>query len=341
MKILITGAGGFLGKRIVERLLAHGQTDLRCMVRDVAKAQGLRDLAARHNVEFEIVSVNMRNAAEIPAAISGCGLIIHAAAALKGSPAEMFMDSCVASRNLLDAVAAMQATSPVRVVQISSFGAIDVNSQPRGALLDERVPMEPHPEKRDLYSYTKLRQEQIFWEYQQRFRFELVVLRPGVIYGPGGGRFSNRVGLELFGRFMHLGGSNLLPLTFVDNCAEAIVVAALSPQAAGQIYNVVDDDLPTSREYLQRFSQQVQPMRAVPVPFFVLMAVSRAVERYYQRSKGQLPAIFTPYKTMAMWGGNRFTNAKLKAIGWKQLIPTNEGIARSFAWFRENPVAKK
>jgi nucleoside-diphosphate-sugar epimerase len=282
--------------------------------------------------------VNLRNASEIPAAVAGCELVVHAAAALKGSPAEMFMDSCVASRNLLDAVATRK---PMRVVHISSFGAVGVNSQSRGALLDERIPMEQHPERRDLYSYTKLRQEQLFWDYQRRFGIELVVLRPGVIYGPGGGRFSNRVGLELFGRFLHLGGSNLLPLTYVDNCAEAIAVAALSPQASGQVFHVVDDDLPTSSQYLSQFSREVQPMRAVPVPFFVLMAISRQVERYNLRSKGQLPAIFTPYKTLAMWGGNRFTNAKLKSLGWSQVVPTREGIARSFAWFRANPVPKK
>jgi nucleoside-diphosphate-sugar epimerase len=339
VKILITGAGGFLGKRIVQRLLAHGQTDLRCMVRDVTKADGLRELAAQHpEAQLEIVSVNLRNASEIPAAVAGCELVVHAAAALKGSPAEMFMDSCVASRNLLDAVATRK---PMRVVHISSFGAVGVNSQSRGALLDERIPMEQHPERRDLYSYTKLRQEQLFWDYQRRFGIELVVLRPGVIYGPGGGRFSNRVGLELFGRFLHLGGSNLLPLTYVDNCAEAIAVAALSPQASGQVFHVVDDDLPTSSQYLSQFSREVQPMRAVPVPFFVLMAISRQVERYNLRSKGQLPAIFTPYKTLAMWGGNRFTNAKLKSLGWSQVVPTREGIARSFAWFRANPVPKK
>lgn len=339
MKILITGAGGFLGKRIVERLLAHGQTDLRCMVRDVSKAQALRELAAQHPAaQLEIVAVNLRNPAEIPAAVAGCELIVHAAAALKGSPAEMFLDSCVASRNLLDAVATQR---PMRVVHISSFGTMGVASQPRGAMVDETMPLETQPAKRDLYSYTKLRQEQVFWDYQKRFGFELVVLRPGVIYGPGGGRFSNRVGLELFGRFLHLGGSNLIPLTYVDNCAEAIVVAALSPAANGHVYNVVDDDIPTSSEYLQKYSQEVKPVRSIPVPFFVLMAIGRAVERYNVRSKGQLPAIFTPYKVLAMWGGNRFTNAKLKSLGWKQLVPTREGIARTFAWFRANPEPKK
>lgn len=341
-KVLITGAGGFLGKRIVERCLAHGLTDLRCMVRDTAKAGALRELAAQFaGAQVEIVSVNLRNPAEIPAAVAGCGIVLHAAAALKGSPAEMFMDSCVASRNLLDALCAQPNVRELRVVHISSFGAIGVPSQSRGALVDELMPMEKEPARRDLYSHTKLRQEQLFWEYRERFGFELVVLRPGVIYGPGGGRFSTRVGLDLFGRFLHLGGSNLLPLTYVDNCAEAIVVAALAPAAGGQVYNVVDDDLLTSREYLKRYSAEVKRVRSVPVPFFALMAVSGAVERYHQRSKGQLPAIFTPYKTRAMWGGNRFSNAKLKSLGWKPLLSTNEGLQRTFAWFRENPEPKK
>jgi nucleoside-diphosphate-sugar epimerase len=335
VKILITGAGGFLGTRIVERLLAAGETDLRVMLRDPAKLRGLEEIAARYpGASLEPVTVNLRNPAEIGPAVAGCAMVIHAAAALKGSPAEMFMDSAVASRNLLDAVSEIK---PMRVVLISSFGVMGAAELERGALIDERTPLERHPEWRDVYSHSKLRQEQLFWEYRQKYGFELVVLRPGVIYGPGGGHFSNRVGLKLFGIFAHLGGSNSLPLTYVDNCAEAIVVAALSPDAAGEIYNVVDDDLPTSREYLKLYKEQVKPLRSVPVPYFVLMLVSKAVERYSRYSKGQLPAIFTPYKTRAMWGGNRFSNAKLEAIGWRPLVSTRDGLARTFAWFREHP----
>jgi nucleoside-diphosphate-sugar epimerase len=339
MKILVTGAGGFLGKAIVERLLAHGQTDIRCMLRDTSKAEGLLLLAERFpEARLEMVSVNLRNAGEISAAVAGCEMVIHAAAALKGSPAEMFMDSVVASRNLLDAVANVK---PMRVVLVSSFGAMGVSELGRGAMVDERTPMEAHPEWRDVYSYSKLKQEQLFWEYRERFGFELVVLRPGVIYGPGGGHFSNRVGLSLFGMFLHLGGSNLLPLTFVENCAEAIVVAALYPAASGEIYNVVDDDLVTSREYLSAYKKQVKAMRSVPVPYFALMWASKAVEGYSRRSKGQLPAIFTPYKTRAMWGGNRFSNAKLKGIGWRPLVTTRDGLTRAFAAFRAEPVKAK
>jgi len=340
MKILITGAGGFLGKAIVERLLAHGQTDLRCMLRDLSKRRGLEEIAARYpDAKLEYLSVNLRNPAEIGSAVSGCEMVIHAAAALKGSPAEMFMDSVVASRNLLEAI--VNEVRPIRVVLVSSFGAMGVAELRRGALVDENTPLERHPEKRDVYSHSKLRQEQLFWEYRDKYGFELVILRPGVIYGPGGGHFSNRVGLSLFGRFLHLGGNNLLPLTYVDNCAEAIVVAALHQGADRQVYNVVDDDLVTSKQYLALYKQRVKSVRSIPVPYFALMWGSRMVERYSERSRGQLPAIFTPYKTSAMWGGNQFSNVKLKSIGWRPLISTRDGLERAFAAFRNEPDKAK
>jgi nucleoside-diphosphate-sugar epimerase len=340
MKILVTGAGGFLGKAIVERLLAHGQTDIRCMLRDPSKAGGLEAIAARYpQAQLEFIRANLRNLVEIAPAVAGCGMVIHAAAALKGSPAEMFMDSVVASRNLLEAV--VNELRPMRVVLVSSFGAIGVAELPRGAMVDENTPLEQHPERRDVYSHAKLRQEQLFWEYSAKYGFDLVVLRPGVIYGPGGGHFSNRVGLSLFGRFLHLGGKNLLPLTYVDNCAEAIVVAALSPTASGQVYNVVDNDLVTSKQYLALYKSEVRKVRSIPIPYPVLMWGSQMVERYHQKSRGQLPAIFTPYKTRAMWGGNQFSNAKLKSIGWRPILSTREGLSRAFAAFRSEPEKTK
>ena len=132
-----------------------------------------------------------------------------------------------------------------KVVLVSSFGVYGTAGIKRGALVDEDTPLEPNPERRDTYSQAKLRQEKLFRAYQERHGFPLVVVRPGVIYGPGGTPISSRVGLTVPGLFLHLGGRNLLPLTYVDNCAEAIVVAGERGASDGQAYNVVDDDLPT------------------------------------------------------------------------------------------------
>ena len=106
-----------------------------------------------------------------------------------------------------------------RFVLVSSFGVYGVADLPRGHLLDESTPLEPHPERRDLYSQAKLRQEKLFREYEPKLGLDLVVVRPGVIYGPGGNAMSSRVGLDVFGVFLDMGRKNILPLTYVENCA--------------------------------------------------------------------------------------------------------------------------
>jgi nucleoside-diphosphate-sugar epimerase len=333
VKVLVTGSTGFLGSSLVERLLEHGYDDIVCFVRAESKSGNLNRLAAKFpKAKLTFAHGNLGSQATIESALVGVDVVYHLAAAMGGAPADMFLNTVVASKHLLEAIGKMEKKP--KVVHVSSFGVYGVAELPANAMVDERTPLEPFPARRDTYSQAKLRQERLFWEYQARFGFPLVVLRPGVIYGPRGGAFSARVGLKLFGVFLHLGGENVLPLTYVDNCAEAIVVAGDSKSAVGEIYNVVDDDLVTSAEWLRGYEKGVGSVRKLPVPYAALRAVSHAVERYHQWSKGQLPAVFTPYKTATTWKGNRFDNGKLKGIGWKPIITTAEGMRRTFDYFK-------
>jgi nucleoside-diphosphate-sugar epimerase len=338
VKILVTGAGGFLGYHVVERLLAHGHSDIRCFFRDAAKAERILPLVNSHpEAKIELCYGNLRSPSDCAKAVEGVSLGFHLAAAMKGAPAELFFDSVVVSRNLLEA---LESRDPVddkstRVVLVSSFGVYGVVPMGRGARIDELAPLETHPELRDPYSFSKLRQEQLFWDFQKKGGFELVVLRPGVLYGPGGGHFSTRVGLQIGPRFFHLGGRNLLPLSYVVNCAEAIVVAGTHPDAANQVYNVLDDDLPTAARYLRLYKKLVRPIRTIRLPYFLTKMLAGVLEIYHRRSKGQLPAILTRYKVAAAWGGNRFSNAKLRSLGWRQLVSTKDAMALTFESFRK------
>ncbi|HLZ50681.1 MAG TPA: polysaccharide deacetylase family protein [Candidatus Acidoferrum sp.] len=332
MRILVTGAAGFLGNALIGRLLAHGYREIRCNVRrrrDIPKLDALLNQYPGTRLEYCVGDLRYRE--DAARAVDGVQLIFHLVAGKKGTAADLFLNSVVASRNLLDAAADRK---PMRIVLVSSFGVYGVVGLGRRARVNEETMLEPYPARRDHYSYSKLRQEQLFWEYQKRKGFVLVVLRPGVIYGPGGGHFSNRVGLTIGNWQLHFGGNNLLPLSYVDNCAEAVVVAGTHPSAAGQIYNVHDDDLPTCRQYLRAYKKNVAKIRSISIPYFGVRLLSSMVTKYNLYSKGQLPAILTPYKSASLWGGNRFDNSKLRSIGWKQLVPTAEGLQRSFAAFR-------
>ena len=338
MKVLVTGAGGFLGAHVVERLLAHGYTDIRCFLRERSKGEQLLGISAAYpDAQLELCFGNLRSKSDCARAMADVSLVFHLAAGLKGSPAELFADSVVASRNLLDALADRDGfpAQETRIVLVSSFGVYGVAALGRGARVDERTPLEGHPELRDPYSQSKLRQEQLFSDCQRAMGFELVVLRPGVIYGPGGGAFSNRVGLQIGPVFFHLGGSNLLPLSFVVNCAEAIVVAGTHPDSAGQVYNVHDDDLPTASSYLREYKKRVRRIRSVRLPYFMTRMLARCLESYHRRSQGQLPAIITRYKAAAAWGGNTFSNAKLHKLGWRQLVATPDAMVQTFIYLRD------
>jgi nucleoside-diphosphate-sugar epimerase len=258
---------------------------------------------------------------------------------MRGAAAELFADSVVVSRNLLEALETRTDIPPreTRVVVISSFSVYGVVPLGRGARIDEQTPLETNPELRDTYSHSKLRQEQLCRDLQRRAGFELVVLRPGIIYGPGGDHFSRRVGSQIGPLFFHFGGRNLLPLSYVLNCAEAIVIAGTHPDSAGQVYNVHDDDLPTASRYLRQYKRQAKPIRSVRLPYFVTRTLAWVLEIYHGRSQGQLPAILTGYKVAATWGGNRFCNARLHSLGWRQLVSTSDGLAQTFRYFRSQP----
>lgn len=198
--------------------------------------------------------------------------------------------------------------------------------------MDESYPMEAQPQERnDAYCFAKVAQDELVAEYGDRGRLPFVIVRPGYVYG-GSEPITARVGIGTFGLFLHLGGGNRLPLTYVENCAEAIVLAGLTPGVEGETFNVVDDDLPSSREFLRLYKRNVRQFHSVYVPHTLSYLLCGLWERYSTWSHGQLPPVFNRRTWHAHWGPTRYSNAKLKTrVGWSPRVPTAEGLRRYFA----------
>jgi nucleoside-diphosphate-sugar epimerase len=332
-RILVTGAGGFIGSSLLRRLLKLGFRNLRCFARPSAQAGRFAgaDGGSPEGARLEVVHGNLLSREDCAIATKDVSVIFHLAAGRgeKSFP-DAFLNSVVTTRNLLDA--SLRYRCLKRFVNISSFAVYSNTQKPHGRLLDESCPVENRPELRgEAYCFAKVHQDEIVAEYAAQFGLPYVIVRPGYVYGPGNQAITGRVGIDTFGVFLHMGGSNRIPFTYVDNCADAIALAGLKPGVDGEVFNVVDDDLPSSREFLRLYKKNVRNFRSVYVPHFASYALCHLWEKYSAWSSEQLPPVFNVRRWHANWQRTQYSNEKLKMkLGWTQGVPTGDGLQRYF-----------
>lgn len=334
--ILITGATGFIGSRLVETLLDRGFRNLRCFARPSSDTAVVKAVARRYQgAQVEVIKGNLLSREDCNAATMDAAVIFHLAAGTgQNYFADAFMNSVVTTRNLLEA--SMKHNCLKRFVSVSSF-TVYGNMRKARRLLDESCPVEEHPELRgEAYCFAKVKQERIVREYCERFGIPHVIVRPGYVYGPGKQILTGRVGLDTFGIFLHLGGSNTIPFTYVDNCAEAIALAGLKQGVDGDVFNIVDDDLPSSRQFLRLYKKNVKHFTSLYVPHALSYTLCYLWEWYSNWSEEQLPPAFNRRRWHAYWKKTRYSNEKLKSrLGWTPKVSIAEGLRRYFESCRD------
>ena len=332
--ILITGSSGFIGAKVVEILLEYGFSNLRCFVRPSSQLGRLEKAIDRFDARanVELVEGDVLSREDCVKAAKGVSIVYHLAAGFDKSFAGAFMASALGTRNLLDAF--LNVGKPGRFVNVSSFAVYSNLGLKRGGILDETCPLEDAPQERfDAYGFGKLKQEELVKEYGSKYKLPYVILRPGYVFGPGKRELSGRVGINTFGVFIQVNGSNLLPLSFVDNCAEAIVLAGLKPGVDGEVFNVLDDELLSGREFLKAYNKKANGS-SVRIPYAIAYVLCLLWERYSRWSKNQLPPVFNRRRCAAEWKGNRYSNRKLReGLGWQPRVPLTQAMEAFLAQF--------
>lgn len=318
---LVTGAAGFLGRSLVAALRARGQR-VRVLVR-----QPNAELEQTHDVQ--VVVGDLGDPRIVEHAVGGARIVYHVGAAMRGGPRDFEAGTTWGTRNIV--AACMKHRTP-RLVYVSSLSVLDHAGRDPAVAMTETSRFEPYPEKRGAYTQTKLAAEAMVSDAIRDHALPAVILRPGQIVGPGAERVTPNGTLAIAGRWIAVGpASQTLPLVYVDDVVDALLLAADASAATGQIINLVDPTTVTQGDYLGRVKRKLgSELRFVRLPTGVFMLLACGVELLGKMLGRNVPLTRYRVRSLRPLANFDISVARTK-LGWEPRVGLRRGLDTMFA----------
>jgi nucleoside-diphosphate-sugar epimerase len=324
VKVLVTGAAGLLGGHVAELALERGDA-VRVLARPGA------DVSWLAKAGVEVCWGDLTDRPPAAAAVEGVDCVLHCAARTGpwGPEAEYEL---VNVRGLKTLVEVAMAAGVRRIVHVSS---ITVHGLDVHGTADETTPLRGGS---DPYSRSKVAGEHLL---QQLIRYKgapVTIVRPGLIYGPRDtnsfGRFARLVEQ---GKMLLIGsGNNHLPLIYVRDVAQGILLASEIDQALGRAYLLVNDEPVTQRDYFNAIARELgvaPPRRHLPYRLALALGATAETIGHLTRMKHPPPVMRFGLKQIA--GENRFVISRARCeLGFVPQVGLAEGVREGIAWYR-------
>ena len=332
-RVLVTGAGGFLGRRLTEALVEKGYF-VRVLVRKLTDIDPFRALGV------DVHYGDLRDELAVAEAIDGMDYVVHAAAAQEGDW-DTFDETTV--RGTERVMRLSRQLKSRRVIYISSMSVYQMSGLKKGAVITEDSALEENPGARGFYTFSKLEAEKTARGLMSpngnlNGRVPAVILRPATIYGPRGPVFTPLIGVSLFDKvFMILGkGRMKLPLVYIDNLIDAIILCIEDERSAGQTFNVIDDEGTTKKGYVRKLAGELFPRsHSVSLPYWFVASAVRFQEIAFKMMHRN--PVLTRYRLSSSSADVGFSNTRIKErLRWQPRVSIDEGLSRTFAWFKKN-----
>ncbi|MFN2427159.1 MAG: NAD-dependent epimerase/dehydratase family protein [Candidatus Binatia bacterium] len=310
MRAFVTGATGFLGSRVVKRLLARGD-EVVALAREGSAADALE------NSGVEVVRGDLNNVDPVLAHAAACDVVYHVGARVttSGPWEEFFRVNVEATQRLMDASLAGRAT---RFVHVSSLGIFEIDRE--GMEIGDEGDYDRRPMLRGHYTRSKLDADRLACTAVRTGR-PVVVVRPGVLYGPKPGVqnvFLGRVKKFLRPDLLAVVSSPgyRVPLTYVENAADAVVLAGTAEGVERGIFNVIDDSDLTQQSYFRTLSEvRSRPLRVVYLSVSLVSPAVKAVDFVHRLVKRRPWSV--AYQLLRSERSARYpTDAARRTLGW-------------------------
>ena len=327
MKVLVTGAAGFLGGHLVDMLLERGD-EVRAMVRLVEDSKRLQSLAG-----VEVVYGDLTDAESLKKAVRGVRRVYNVAA--KTGPWGLEdVYRAVNVGGVVDLVTVAMDAGVERIVHTSS---ITVYGHHLHGIVTEEHPF--HAEDNP-YSRTKIAGEKILKNMVKDRGAPVVIVRPAWIYGPrDNASFGRFVALVESGKGFLIGsGKNVVPVVYVRDVAQGLIKAGdAGIEAIGQAYTIADDRRVTQAEYLNTIADflGVSPV-ARHIPYMALYGAGRVAELVWQTlgRRNAAPPPVTTYGVTLLGGDQWFSIDKGRhELGYEPEYDVIRGVAEGVKWY--------
>jgi nucleoside-diphosphate-sugar epimerase len=239
-KILVTGANGFLGSRLVEFLALAYQADVRALVRDLGRSVRLCRLPV------EIVLGDVRDERAIERAIDGCSIVVHCASGIDARQPH-------ASSTFLGTQNVARAAHLHKVQRFVHISSAAVYGSPGAVEVNENYPLSPRW-KNDVYGAAKIAGENLVHRYFLQ-GLRAAILQPTIIYGPYSGEWSSHPLQILRTANYVLPTGGLLSPVYVDDVVRAIILAATKIEAVGRRYIISGSQTVDWIEFYQAYAR--------------------------------------------------------------------------------------
>jgi nucleoside-diphosphate-sugar epimerase len=298
-------------------LLAEG-FPTRVLARPSSRAAKIQNAGA------EVVLGDLADQDPVDGAVQGMECVFHCGAQVgsHGTREEFFQSNVRGTELILEASV---RAGIKQVVYLSSLGVYGppVNSHP----ITEETPFDPKPEKRGHYSHTKIIAERLAVHLAKQHGLPLVILRPGFVYGgankPPAGLFAFQRG----NRATVVGKRDcILPLNFVENLVDAMLLAAKARQTELRQFNILDDDLLTQEQY-SRILRKIDGIRVHFVPGWPFRVASPLIEIAGRILPHERLKTFSSRQLDRTIQTVRYDTTRIrKELGWQPRIGLEQGL---------------
>jgi dihydroflavonol-4-reductase len=321
MRTFVTGAAGFVGSHLAARLAKDGAR-VRALVHNSALPPGL-------GTKVEEVRADLLDRAALRKAMEGVEIVFHLASALGSSRIAAREFQAVNADGTEAVLAAAREAGVRRIVHFSSAGVL-------GHVRDGiPVPESRPPAPRDVYSRTKLAGEELALA-AARSGQDVVIIRPGWVYGPGDRRTFKLIRTIVRRRFVLVGRGKIRQTpVHVDDLVSGTLLCAAKGRS-GEIYNLTGSEVLT----VKAMAEAIAAAAGTTIPGFSLpLGPAKA-------AAWALAALFKPFKKEAPLNPSRlafFADSKpldiakaVHELGYAPALDFRKGIAATVEWYREN-----